>query len=378
VAADVGTGSEDRPGDVRERNDRFAALVRADGAAISACYRERLEAINSPVIADSRAREQVMANATEAISDVTGSLWAGTVKINDRYKLLARAIGETRAETRLSPADSLRAAEVFFDVTVTSLARHVRDDPELLPSFVVAVLALNESISLRVRQATLTYTGYLLDRVHQAHLDERHRIARGLHDQLGEGLSVALRQLELHEIAITKDPLNPVSLSRTGIVKDALAEAMRRLRLVTSDLRQDSVTSLEKALLTYIDSAAADAHVRLWVSGDETWAPGTVIDETFLITREAVRNALAHGDPQRVLVRVALTPYELRALVEDDGRGFVVPQGGDLGFSGNGLGSMHERAALIGGQLTVTSTPGEGTHVELVVPLTGHRNVKSA
>jgi signal transduction histidine kinase len=375
VAEDVGDGSGGRARDVRERDERFAALVTADRAAISASYRERLEAMHSPVIANSRAREQVMANAMETLADVTGSLRAGTVTIDDRYKLLARAIGETRAETRLSPADSLRAAEAFFNVTVTSLARHVRDDPELLPSFLVAILALNESISLRVRQATLTYTGYLLDRVHQAHLDERHRIARDLHDRLGEGMSVALRQLELHEIAITKDPPNPTS--RTGIVKNALAEAMRRLRLVTSDLRQDSVTSLEKALLTYIDSAAADAHVRLRVSGDETWAPGTVIDETFLIIREAIRNALTHADPQIVLVRISLTPDELRAWVEDDGCGFVVPQGGDPDFGGNGLATMRERAALIGGQLTVTSVPGEGTHLDLVVPLTGHRNVKS-
>jgi signal transduction histidine kinase len=332
--------------------------------------------MHSPVIADSHARGQVMANAEETIADVTGSLRAGTVKIDDRYKRLARAIGETRAETQLSPDDSLRAAEAFFDVAVTSFARYVSDDAELLPSFLVAILALNESISQRVRQATLTYTGYLLDRVHQAHLDERHRIARDLHDRLGEGMSVALRQLELHEIAITKDPPDPTS--RTGIVKDALAESMRRLRLVTSDLRQDSVTSLEKALLTYIDSAAADAHVRLRVSGDQTWAPGTVIDETFLIIREAIRNALTHGAPQIVLVRVALTPDELRAWVEDDGRGFVAPQGGDPDFAGNGLASMHERAALIGGRLTVTSVPGEGTRLELIVPLTGHRDVKSA
>jgi signal transduction histidine kinase len=376
VAADVARGPEDRSCDVGERNERFAALVTADSAAISASFRERLEAMQSPVMADSRAQAQVMANATETIADVTGSLRAGTVKIDDRYKLLARAIGETRAEARLRPIDSLRAAEAFFDVAVTSLAHHVGDDPELLPSFVVAVRALNESISLRVRQANLTYTGYLLDRISKAHLDERHRIARDLHDQLGEGLSVALRQVELHEIAITKNLPNPTS--RIGIVKDALAEAMRRLRVVTSDLRRDSITSLEKALLTYIGSATADAHVRLRVSGDEMWAPGIVIDETFLIIREAIRNALTHGDPQIVLVRVALTPDELRALVEDDGRGFVVPQGGDRGFAGNGLASMRERAALIGGQLTVTSIPGEGTHVELVVPLTGDRNVKPA
>jgi signal transduction histidine kinase len=355
--------------------ERFAALVTADRAAILASFAERLEAMHNPVSGDSRARDQAMANAMEAIADITGSLRAGRVKIDDRYKLLAGAIGEARAEAQVSPSDSLRAAEAFFDVTVTSLARHVENDPALLPCFVRAVLVLSDSISLRVRHATLPYTEYLLDRVHQAHLDERHRIARDLHDQLGEGLSVALRHLELHEIAIAKEgyPSTP----RTKIAKDALTDGMRRLRLVTSDLRQDSVASLGKALLTYVESTATEARVRLRISGDETWASQTVVDEAFLIIREAIRNALTHGDPQLVLVGVALTPDNLRGWVDDDGRGFVVADSAAPDFGGNGLTSMRERAGLIGGHLTVVSVPGQGTHVELFVMLTSHRDVRS-
>jgi signal transduction histidine kinase len=366
---------ENQARDVNGRNERFAALVMADSSAISASYLERLEAMYSPVTDDTRAREQVLANAAATIADVAESVRAGTVKIDDRYKLLARTIGESRAETRLSTSDSLRAAETLFEVTVTSLARHVSDDPELLPCFVIAVRSLNESISLRIRQASLAYTGYLLDRIHEAHSDERHRIARDLHDLLGEGLSGALRQLEVYEFELPEGQVHRTS--RTGIVKEALAEAMRRLRVVTSELRQDSITSLEKGLLSYLDSAASGANVRLRVSGDERWASRIVIDEAFLIIREAIRNALSHGDPQMVLIGVALTPDELCAWVTDDGLGFVVAAGADPSSAGNGLASMHERAALVGGRLTVTSEPGAGTDIELVVPLTGRRNVQS-
>jgi signal transduction histidine kinase len=376
VAGDVARGSEDQRRDFSERNERFAALVAADCATIEVSYVERLGAMHSPIVNDSRARDQAMANALETLANVETSVRAGTVRIDDGYKLLASTIGVTRAQTQLSAADSLRAAEAFFDVVVTSLARHVRDDPELMPCFLIAIQTLNESISLRVRQATLAYTDYLLDRVHQAHLDERYRISRELHDWLGEGLSVAFRQLELHEMAITKDPVNPTS--RLEIAKDALADAMRRLRMVTSDLRQDSVTSLEKALLAHIESVAADPLVQLQVTGDEGWASSAVIDETYLIIREAIRNALTHGDPKLVLVGVALTPDELRAWIDDDGRGFVVPQGAEAGFVGNGLASMRERATLIGGHLAVTSVPGQGTHVELYVKLTGRNDVQSA
>jgi len=313
-----------------------------------------------------------MTNGSEVITDVAASVQGGDVPVRDRYPTLAWMIEEARAESQLSPADLLRAATVFFDVTVNSLASHVKDDPELLPCFTTAVLALNEIISKRIREATLAYTGYLLERVDQAQIDERRRIARDLHDRLGEGMSVALRQLELHEIASREDPLT--SAPRAAAAKEAIAEAMRRLRVVTSDLRQDSVRSLETALVRYIDSVADDAEVRLRVSGDETWASPAVIDEAFLIIREAIRNAMTHGAPQMVLIGVALAPHELHAWVEDNGIGFVPGKAGEPGAAGTGLASMRERAALIGGRLTIVSAPGQGTHVELLVSRPGHRD----
>src|SRR5690348_5643385 len=105
VATDVAPGYQDQPRDVSGRNERFAALVMADSSAISTSYLERLDAIHSPVTQDFRSREQVLAHAAETIVDVVESVRAGTVRIDDRYKLLARTIGESRAETRLSTSD---------------------------------------------------------------------------------------------------------------------------------------------------------------------------------------------------------------------------------------------------------------------------------
>ena len=364
------------PSKVRERHERFAALIRAERAAILTSYANSLEASRSPVIADSRASRQAMIDASEIIADVAARVQGSDIQTDSRYEILPWIIGPAGAGSQLSPADLLRAAGIFFDVTASSLASHVKDDPELLPCFTTAIVALNENISRRIRKATLAYTGYLLERVDQAHIDERHRIARDLHDRLGEGMSVALRQLELHELTSNTDPLTPNP--RAPMAKDAIAEAMRRLRVVTSDLRQESVRSLETALIQYIDAAArdvaTDADVRLRVSGDETWASPTVIEQAFLIIREAIRNALRHGTPRMVLIGVALAPHELRAWVEDDGCGFVPGPRPDQASAGTGLTSMRERAALIGGRLTVSSIPGQGTHVEFAVPLPGHRD----
>jgi signal transduction histidine kinase len=355
VVADLwASGAGRSAGAAGERFGRFAALVRADRAAVVASYVAGLEASGNPLVGDPCCRERVVADAVEVLGDVVASVEAGG----------AGGGGEGRL---LRPVDSLRAAAAFFDVVVSALGRHVGDDPEFLPCFLVAVRALNESLGRRIREGAVAYTGFLLNRVHRAHVDERHRIARELHDRLGEGLSVGLRQLDLREIAGPADPLD-----RVAIAREALAGTMRQLRLVTSDLRAEPVSSLEKALLRFLDSTAADAHVRLRVSGDERWAPPLVIDESFLVIREAVRNALAHGGPQLVLIGVDLSPGELRAVVEDDGRGFAAAAGGQRGAGGSGLASMRERAALLGGRLAVSSVPGHGTRVELVVSLPGH------
>jgi signal transduction histidine kinase len=351
--------------EVGERQERFAALIRADRTAILASYARSLDAWPNPAVAEPCARQQVMTNGAEILADVLASICDG----DGHLMPVADAV---QAESRLGPADLVRAAAAFFNVAVGFLGGYVTGDPELLPCFIIAVQALNESTSRRIREAALAHTGSLLERVDQAHIDERRRIARDLHDWLGEGMSAALRQLELHEIASSQDPCT--SAPRAAMAKEALAEAMRRLRLLTSGLRQDSVRSLERALARYIDSADADAEVRLRVSGDERWAPYTVIDEAFLIIREAIRNALAHGSPRLVLVGVALAPHELLAWVEDDGTGFVVNQPRDPGTAGTGLTSMRERAALLGGQLRIASLPGQGTVVELLVPLLGHRH----
>lgn len=371
MATDSAGDSGCLPRPVSERNERYAALISADRTVILTSYARSLEALQSPVTERSRFREQAVAEASKIISDVVDSVLAAEVRI-DRRVPATWVIDRAGVESYLSPVDWLRAADEFFKVAMASLASHVREDQDFLPCFMVAVLALNESVSRRIRDASAAGTRSLLNPVHRAQVDERRRIARDLHDRLGETLSVGLRQLDLQEIAGRGDPV-----SQAGIAREALTEAMRRLRLVTSDLREEPVMSLEKALIRYLDSAGADADVRLQVSGDETWAPPVILDEVFLIIQEAVRNSLAHGAPRLVMIGVDLTPHELRALVEDDGRGFVPEQRTERAFAGTGLTSMRERTMMIGGRLTVSSVPGHGTCVELIVPLPGHRDERS-
>jgi signal transduction histidine kinase len=234
---------------------------------------------------------------------------------------------------------------------------------------VVAFFTLNRWVGRHIRSSSHDDMAEYANRVHEARLDERRRIARELHDRLGEVLKVGLRQLDIDEIT---GPQIPERQSR--IARDALVEAMRRLRVVTSGLRDEPVTSFEKALVDFLNRVCADTDVHLVVIGDETWAPPQVIDEAFLIAREALRNALTHGDPHSVLVGMEVTRRQVRAWVDDDGTGFACGDDGEFSAPGSGLATMRERAALLGGSLSVVSKPGRGTSIELTVPLHGNRH----
>lgn len=231
------------------------------------------------------------------------------------------------------------------------------------------VFALNKWVGRQIRGSADGDMAEYENRVHEARLDERRRVARELHDRLGEVLTVGLRQLDLEEIAGLEGPG-----SQSVIAREVLVEAMRRLRLVTSGLRDEPVTSFEKALVDYLNRVCADANVHLVVIGDESWAPAEIIDEAFLIVREALRNALTHGAPQSVVVGVEVTRRQIRAWVDDDGTGFVCGDDAESPAAGTGLAAMRERAALLGGSVSIVSKPDHGTSVELTVPLPGHRH----
>lgn len=123
--------------------------------------------------------------------------------------------------------------------------------------------------------------------------------------------------------------------------------------------------------LSELLSISVPQEVRSWVSvrGDEAHiAPQVVRDELFLILREGVRNAVTHSGAETIKVEVDITESRVKATVEDDGRGFE-PGEEVYRAGGTGLASMKERTALLGGNISLVSVPGEGTRVEIFLPL---------
>jgi signal transduction histidine kinase/ligand-binding sensor domain-containing protein len=213
-----------------------------------------------------------------------------------------------------------------------------------------------------------------VEREFQAVLAERTRIAREIHDTLAQGF-VAL-SVELELIGRYMESSAGAAREQLARAQDLVRSSLEEARTSIWELRSQTATRGDLAvhLLKMAEDVAAAAHARarvqMQVSGAYRPLEDAVEREALRIAREAVVNAVRHGDPENVGLRLEFEGSIFGMEIRDDGRGFAgTPPDGSSGHFG--LTGMRERAAAIGGTLTVESRPGEGTRVRLTVPLAG-------
>jgi signal transduction histidine kinase len=230
-----------------------------------------------------------------------------------------------------------------------------------------AVVLLASHAAIAIDQARL-----FEDSRELALLQERGRLARELHDAMSQSLFSLQLSAGTATRLLAEDPAGAAAALAT--VRALAAQVSAELRTTVEGLRPADLErdGLAAALTTQLTVAgrAHDVPVDVEV-GDLDGLDPDDEHQVLRIAQEAVTNALRHAAAGRV--RVTLGPaapdsrWALVLRVSDDGRGFD-PQARGLRARRLGLTSMHERAASLGGALTVTSAPGEGTTVELRVP----------
>lgn len=200
--------------------------------------------------------------------------------------------------------------------------------------------------------------------------EERNRLAREIHDTLAQGLTAITLQLETAEAQLEAG-------APPAAVGDAVAAALRLSREGLEEARRSVLDlraaplegrSLTAALAALVEEVATEAGPRLdfEMPPDQRPLPGRLEVGLYRIAQEALANALQHAAAARVTLRLRLDPQQAVLVVEDDGRGFAPAATPDGRF---GLVGLRERAKLLGGRLTVHSSPGVGTRVEASVPL---------
>jgi len=343
-----------------------AALEQARPSILEAYFVSLADKANPLVLVDDawqQAREQADAIITDVVSVLTGR----EVDYVRRAEMLSGEIGVARAAHNIHQSASLEAASILFRTILQAGSAATSHSPDPAGAMAAMVGVLNDSLTARVRQGAASYASFLLDSVHNAQVAERRRIARDLHDRIGAEAAVAHRQLE-YALFTGADGAR-IDQEPVSAALESIKSVLGGLRQLTTELRlTEGLDSLETALRRFAEGSRPgdNSEVIVRVSGDESWAPPIVLDETFVIMREAVRNALQHNDQVRVVVTIDIAPNSLSARVSDDGAGFRTA---DRSSSSSGVDTMAERAALLGGRLEISSSHGDGTTVRLFVPL---------
>ena len=194
---------------------------------------------------------------------------------------------------------------------------------------------------------------------------ERTRIARDIHDSIGHTLTSLDVQLELAQRLYGRDAAKARRAIDTS--KMLSGQSLQEVRRAVATLREEAF-DLNVALAHLIDPLKADSDLTIESKLSLPELPLQVGHQLYCIIKEGLENIRRHAQAQVVRLHSWTTPENIVVAIEDDGMGFDVLQP----VSGFGLRGMRERSQSIGGQMAVESAPGEGTRVQITVPLTSY------
>jgi signal transduction histidine kinase len=202
--------------------------------------------------------------------------------------------------------------------------------------------------------------------------DERSRIARELHDETVQALIALDQRTQMIERICQRDP--QAAAVKLSELRDMTADTIAEVRRVIRNLRPIYLEDLGLVpaieMLTQSVDELAGLRATLIVEGEiQRLAPEREL-ALYRIVQEALNNVVKHAQAQHVEVKLNYGD-QLTVLIRDDGRGFDLPDRADaLSEQGHfGLIGMRERAELIAAQLTIHSSSGAGTAIELQLPL---------
>ncbi len=213
----------------------------------------------------------------------------------------------------------------------------------------------------------------MLAKVIGAQEAERARVARDLHDEIGQDLTSVLLGLRLVETSLAGEPPDLDGARKHGAeLRELVTDALGDVRRLAFELRPTVLDDV--GLLAAVQRLAADVAARHGLAyqlevdglGEAERLAAEVETVAYRVIQEAVTNVVRHARAASVRIAVTRSAAGLRVSVTDDGVGFdpAAAGSGSLGLRG-----MHERAALAGGHVGVTSASGHGTTVVLEVPL---------
>jgi signal transduction histidine kinase len=272
---------------------------------------------------------------------------------------------------------------------IPALSVHQPDLPFTYPiaymqlGVVLEVLCFTLGISMRQRQIERDQLATQLQLVDQLHENERrqqelHRIradiARDLHDDVGGDLSSISMLSEAADRQLVSRPEEARALLR--LIGESSRQVLSNMRQIVWTLRETPTVPqpaaeplgcrLRETAEALFEHQSTQLHLDLPAPAAVVALPADLCRDLYLLYKEALHNAVRHAAARNIYVTLHLTDDQLRLHVADDGVGFAIAH---VPAGSNGLASMHQRAADMGGSLSITSEPGRGTSCMLAVAL---------
>jgi two-component system, NarL family, sensor histidine kinase UhpB len=280
--------------------------------------------------------------ATKELLIVVGSL------------LVMLAVNRVLLARELAPLERVTAAMRRAD----PLARErvdVPDRPSEASELAVAFNAMAERLEDERRESTR--------RALSAQEGERSRIARELHDEIGQRLTALLLRLTSAR-RLAGPELEPIVLEAHGLARESLDDVRR----VARELRPEALDDLglPSALAALAERLSRQSELRVESELQPVLPPLTAEEElvVYRVAQEALTNVLRHAGCDRADLSLRVSDDALVLDVRDGGKGFDPHR-----VTANGLLGMRERTLLVGARLDVRSRPGHGTLVRLSLPL---------
>ncbi|MEW5718364.1 MAG: cache domain-containing protein [Chloroflexota bacterium] len=401
ILASTQTG---RVGAQSDHGDALAALVRAQRQTVSACH----DCHNAP--APVAPQRQVL-----AFAPLERAQWGVTVRQSEdevfasihqlqlrifalMIVMLGGALILVYLTTRsvITPVQALTAAtqRITTGDLDTPLGMHGTDEiGTLARSFDAMRVRLKESIAeiqmwnrnldARVQERTAEIRQLyeelqqkeqvhreLLNRVFSAQEEERKRISRDLHDETCQVLTGLAYALDDTAEALPSSDLKPNLERMHELVNTALEEIHR----IILDLRPTMLDhlGLVPALRWYAETRFDGLGIRfaLREQGEPRRLPSPIETALFRVSQEAINNIARHSRATRADFTLEFAPDQIQVWIQDNGKGFdpaAVLSATDH-QRGLGLLGMEERMSAVGGRVTIHSTPGDGTTIQLTVP----------
>ena len=203
----------------------------------------------------------------------------------------------------------------------------------------------------------------------QALNNERRRIARDMHDELGSSLT----RIDFMGDQALQDPrLDSHAIQQVGRITQAVREVVQTLDQVvwTVNPGNDRLDRVVGYLSRYVEEFLAPTKIKFRLELPDSVPPvnmsSQVRHELLLTVKEALNNAVKHSDAGEIVLNIIFEKNVLNIVLTDNGRGFDPAQ---KASAGDGLGNLNPRLRLIGGQCQIESAVGRGSAVRITLPL---------